>query len=382
MSDREFLRYPDLAGRALGGAVVYANDESFAERENLIKPAPAVHDPTEFGHKGKVYDGWETRRRRTPGHDWAIVRLGVPGVVHGVIVDTAFFRGNYPPEISVEAAGFDGYPTPEQLNTAQWATIVPRAFVEGHAATPFTVDDPRRYTHVRLSMYPDGGIARFRVHGEAVTDPRLLVTGGLDLASLENGGLVTACSNQFYGSPNQLISPGLAKAMADGWENARRRDGGNDFVEFALAGSGRVQLLELDTSYFLFNAPGAAKVTGVDETSADPADPGSWFTLLERTDLSPDTRHRFAVHDAPPATRLRLDVYPDGGLARFHAIGQLSTEGADALWLRWFNTLPDAQLLVALTGMGATEDTIERLRAIRPAATLADLPVEVVALLG
>ncbi|GAA3755462.1 allantoicase [Spinactinospora alkalitolerans] len=374
MTDQEFLRFPDLAVRSLGGAVVYANDESFAERENLIKPTAPLFDESDFGHKGKVYDGWETRRRRTPGHDWAVVRLGAPGVVHGVVVDTAWFKGNYPPEVSVEAAGFEGHPTVEQLNEAEWTTIVPRSPVSGHAANPFAVTDPHRYTHVRLTMYPDGGIARFRVHGEAVVDPRLLVTGGLDLAALENGGRVVGCSNEFYSSPANLISPGRARIMGEGWENARRRDGGNDWVEFALAGCGEVRMLELDTSYFLFNAPGAARVTGCDETASDPADEGAWFTLLERTDLLPDTRHRFVVQTPRPATRLRLDVYPDGGLARFRAVGTPSADGRCALWLRWLNALPRAQADAALSTFGLTGAQIADVLAARPIEKADGLP--------
>ncbi|MFC3995501.1 allantoicase [Nocardiopsis sediminis] len=379
MSGQEFLRYPDLALRSHGGAVVHANDESFAERENLIKPGPAGFDPAAFGHKGKVYDGWETRRRRTPGHDHAIVRLGVPGIVRGVVVDTAWFTGNYPPEVSVEATGLDGHPAPADLDAAEWTVLVPRSPVAGDTANAFAVNDGHRYTHLRLTMYPDGGIARFRVHGEAVADPRLLVTGGLDLAALENGGRVASCSNEFYSSPTNVIAPGLTRSMGEGWENARRRDDGNDHVEIALAASGEVRLLEIDTSYFLFNAPGAVRVSGCDTAAADPADPGSWFTVLDRTDVRPDTRHRFVVDRPRAATRLRLDVYPDGGIARFRAHGTLSAAGHTDLWLRWINTLPEPQAVAALSGLGATADQVKSLLAARPLDTPDALPAALAA---
>src|SRR4051795_11119363 len=113
----DFARLPDLASRALGGAVVAANDEFFAAKENLVLPEPAVQR-SEFGHKGKEYDGWETRRRRTPGHDWAIVRLGAAGIVAGVVIDTAHFRGNYPPRASVDAAAIEGYCSLDELSKA------------------------------------------------------------------------------------------------------------------------------------------------------------------------------------------------------------------------------------------------------------------------
>jgi allantoicase len=206
-----FLSLPDLAGRPAGGAVLWANDDLFAECENLIKPGPAEHRPATFGHKGQVYDGWETRRRRgaTPdAHDSAIIRLGVPGIVRGVVVDTAWFTGNYPPQISVEAAYVAGYPTVEELvDKAQWTTIVERSDVNGDTRNPFKVDSSRRWSHVRLSIYPDGGVARFRVHGEGLLDPRFADGLPLDLAALENGGRITACSNMFYSSPNNLLLP-------------------------------------------------------------------------------------------------------------------------------------------------------------------------------
>ena len=252
---------PDLAVRTLGGSVVYANDELYAERENLITAGPAVFSPATFGLKGQVYDGWETRRRREPGHDHAIVRLGAPGIIHGVVVDTSFFTGNYPPEVSVEATGAEGYPSPAELAAADWITVVPRSPAKGDARNLFEVTDGHRYTHVRLSIYPDGGVARLRVHGEVVPDPRFLA-GTLDLAAAENGGMITGCSDMFYSSAANLIGPGRARTMGEGWENARRRDDGNDWVSVRLAVPGRVRYADLDTSLFVGNAPGWARLTG------------------------------------------------------------------------------------------------------------------------
>ena len=332
----EFRSLPDLAVRTLGGSVVWANDELFAERENLVRPEAPSHDLSSFGHKGKVYDGWETRRRREPGFDEAIIRLGAPGIVHGVVVDTSFFKGNYPPEVSVDAVGLAGYPTLEELQAAPWEPIVPQSPVEGHAENAFVTVPGRRYTHVRLRMHPDGGIARLRVYGEALPDPDLLDIGGVDLAALENGGRVIGCSNIFYSSPNNLISPGLARIMGDGWETARRRDDGNDWVLVRLAAAGVVRLAELDTSYFKGNAPGWASLSGCDALAGgDPDDPATWFELLPRTALQPDTRHRFLLHEAPRATHVRMDIYPDGGMARLRLYGDLAPEGRAELRARW-----------------------------------------------
>ena len=348
--------------------MVWANDELFAERENLIKADAPSHDLSTFGHKGKVYDGWETRRRREPGFDEALVRLGAPGAVHGVVVDTSFFKGNYPPEVSVDATCFTGYPTVAQLHEkADWEPIVPRTAVKGDAENEFATNPGRRWTHVRLRMYPDGGIARLRVHGEALPDPALLDVGGVDLAALENGGRVVGCSNLFYSSPNNLISPGQARIMGEGWETARRRDDGNDWVLVRLAGAGIVRLAELDTMYFKGNAPGAASLSGFDGLAGgDIDDPEAWFEIMPRRDLEPDTRHRFLIPEARRATHVRMDIYPDGGMARLRLFGALAPEGRSELGVRWFNALSEKAALAALVDAGLGQDQAQGLVASRP----------------
>jgi allantoicase len=327
-----FLSLPDLAARPAGGAVSWANDDLFAEKENLIKPAPAEFRPATFGHKGQIYDGWETRRRRgtdSGSHDSAIIRLAVPGLVRGVVVDTAWFTGNYPPQISVEAAYVAGYPSVEELiEKTNWTTIVERSGVNGDTRNPFKVESDRRWSHVRLTIYPDGGVARFRVHGEGLLDPDFAENMTLDLAALENGGRITACSNMFYGSPNNLLLPGTARTMGDGWETSRRRDSGNDWVQIHLASRGVLNAVELDTSYFVGNAPGEARLSGRDGD-------GQWFDLLPVTDLQPDTRHRFLIHDDRPITDARLDIYPDGGMARVRLFGSLTADGLDRIRAAW-----------------------------------------------
>jgi allantoicase len=303
---------------------VWANDELFAGRENLVNPGPAVFTPRTFGAKGQVYDGWETRRRRQPGHDWAIVRLGAPGVVRGVVVDTSWFTGNYPPYASVEACEVEGYPSPTDLAEAEWVEILPRSPLAGDARNPFPVTSGRRFTHVRLSIYPDGGVARLRVHGEAVPDPRLVGAGLVDLAAMELGGLVVGCSDMFYGSPNNLLLPGHARTMGEGWETKRRRDDGNDWVLVRLGLPGAVAMAELDTTHFKGNAPGEARLTGIDESRHPVDGDEGWFGILPRTRLQPDTRHRFVVATRQPATHVRLDIYPDGGMARLRLLGDPS----------------------------------------------------------
>ena len=343
----DFTSLPDLASRALGGSVVFATDDLFAEKENLIKPEPPVFAAGQFGNRGKVYDGWETRRHRAPEHDHAIVRLGIPGIVHGVMVDTSFFRGNYPPQVSVEAVAADGYPSPRELAAMPWQTLVERADAKGDSANGYQVRSPLRWTHVRLSIYPDGGVARLRVHGTPLPDPRFLA-GTIDLAALENGGRVVGCSDQFYASAGNLILPGPAAGMAGGWENARRRGPGNDHVTIALAGPGVVRHVEIDTSYFVGNAPDRVRLLAADVRDAALPPDSAWREVLPVTTVQPDTRHRYLVggkgeggdDGEDVATHVRLDVIPDGGLARLRVYGELIPDALAELRRRSHAALP------------------------------------------
>jgi allantoicase len=290
-----------------------------------------------------------TRARSTtggsPGHDWAIVRLGAAGIVAGVVIDTAFFTGNFPPRASLDGAAVEGHPSVTELQRADWQPLLPLSDLAGDTANVVTVDSDRRVTHVRLGIHPDGGVARLRVHGTVVPDPRLVDAGPFDLAALENGGRIAGVSNAFYGSPHQLIGRGLARSMGEGWENARRREEGNDWVDVALACEGVVTLAELDTSWFLGNAPGAASLTG--RTVA-----GAEVELLPRTRLQPDTRHRFVLPDVPGVAGVRLDVFPDGGMARLRLWGRPTAAGRAELGRRWFDALPDVQALEVLGSLG------------------------------
>ncbi|WP_371359958.1 allantoicase [Streptomyces sp. TP-A0875] len=339
--DLPFTRYANLADRRLGAGAVAANDEFFAQRENLLVPERAEFDPTAFGHKGKVMDGWETRRRRGPAagtpwpgeddHDWALIRLGAPGVIRGIVVDTAHFRGNYPQSVSVEATTVHGSPSPEELlaDDVKWTTLVPRTPVGGHAANGFPVDTEQRFTHVRLKQHPDGGIARLRVHGEVVPDPEWLAArGAFDVVALENGGQVEDASDRFYSPATNTIQPGRSRKMDDGWETRRRRDRGHDWIRYRLAERSRFRAVEIDTAYLVGNAGGWAALSVRD------GEDGEWREVLPRTRLQPDTNHRFVLPEDAVGTHARVDVFPDGGISRLRLFGSLTEDGAARLTAR------------------------------------------------
>ena len=354
----------DLASRWLGGSVVAASDESFGEKENLLTPAPAAFEPGHYGHRGEIVDGWETRRRRSPGHDWAIVRLGAPGVITSVDVDTSFFTGNFPAAVSVEACGCEGYPAPDELTG--WEPVVPRSALTGDSHNIFRVTDGRRFTHVRLSAYPDGGIARLRVLGRVVPDPRGLEELTIDLAGQAYGGAVVASSDDFYTSAGHLVRPDRARTMGEGWETRRRRHGGHDHVVFRLAFPGVIRRIVVDTAHFKYNA--SAEVALLGSPQDPPADSSAWLPLLGRTRLQPDTRHEFASQCDRPVGAVRLDAFPDGGLSRVRLIGRIDPAARRAAGYRWFNSMPAAQVVRCLTGAGMEPDLAAAMAGRRPLA--------------
>ncbi|MEU3653152.1 allantoicase [Streptomyces sp. NPDC032161] len=346
-TDLPFTDLVDLADRRLGAGVIAANDEFFAQRENLLVPERAVFDPERFGHKGKVMDGWETRRRRGADahhpfpapdeHDWALIRLGAPGVIRGIVVDTAHFRGNYPQRVSIQATAVDGAPGPEELlaDDVKWEEIVPPTPVRGHAANGFEITSGRRHTHLRLCQHPDGGIARLRVHGEVLPDPSWLAAlGTFDLVSVLNGGSHQDASDRFYSSPTQIILPGTSRRMDDGWENRRRRvRDTNDWVRFRLPAQGAVRAVEIDTACLKGNAAGWIALHGRN------GETGEWFEIIPRTRLQPDTLHRFPLRAPAVVTHVRLDAFPDGGIARMRLHGSLTEAGAADLARRYERAL-------------------------------------------
>lgn len=358
MSDAtDFTTLPDLACARLGGRVLAANDEFFAPKENLLAAADPVSDPDRYTDRGKWMDGWETRRRREPGHDWCIVQLGLPGVPRGVVVDTSHFCGNYPESCSLEGCEAPADAEPGELigdqggDGVEWHEVLPRTPLAGDAENRFALASPYRCTHLRLRIYPDGGVARLRVHGEVVPRAAELCGGGalggdtVDLASLALGARVVDASDRFFGAAANLLLPDEPRGMFDGWETRRRRGPGNDWVILDLAAAGTPERIEIDTSHFKGNAPGSCSI----ESDADPdaprgatdADGSRWTPLLPRTPLQPHHRHELDVASPGRAVRrVRFQIYPDGGVARLRIFGRIAPDAAEAAALAELNVRP------------------------------------------
>ncbi|XP_029451667.1 probable allantoicase isoform X2 [Rhinatrema bivittatum] len=371
----DFVQLNDLASETVGGKVLFATDDWFAVAENLLKRRNPEFKADVFTEFGKWMDGWETRRKRIPGHDWCIIQLGVPGIIYGFDVDTRFFTGNYAPRMSIQAASLKQEDLPElpsrgermgtaasdqefesvtKLKSDTWMTLVPmRELKAGYLDTShnyFSVQSKQRWTHIRLNIYPDGGIARLKVYGIGQQDWSAVGPNDLeDLLAMANGGVCLGFSDAHFGHPKNLIGLGRANDMEDGWETARRLDrppvlkvddngilqvSGSEWTIFRLAHPGIISQIEIDTNHFKGNFPDSCKI---DATVLTPQEENEgikqkwnikqglkWKPLLSVTKLKPHKRHFFEgstikLYDV--ITHVRFTIAPDGGVSRLRLWG-------------------------------------------------------------
>jgi allantoicase len=324
MKTSSLLELVDLASERLGASVVAANDEFFAPKENLIKSGAPVWREGEYTERGKWMDGWETRRRRDSGeYDWCIIQLGAAGVVSGVDVDTSHFKGNFPESCAIETCCLAAVPAIDDLLRATWSEVLPRTPLEGDSHNVIPIETASSATHLRLRIFPDGGVARLRVYGTVVADwDRLSRQGDVDLAAAQHGGVVVACSDMFFGSRHNLIMPGDATHMGDGWETKRRRGPGHDWTVIRLGSAGTIRRVHIDTRHFKGNAPGACSLEGCSSPERIPDAQISWREILPRTPLRPHARHEFETHAIENVTHVRFNIFPDGGVGRLRLYGR------------------------------------------------------------
>jgi allantoicase len=318
----------DLAQPRLGGDVVYATDDFFADKARLIDPAEPVFIPGKYDDNGKWMDGWESRRKRIPGHDWAIVRLGAPGEIAGFEIDTRNFTGNYPPRASIEGCVSDAVIPPED---ADWTTLVPVLDLNGNDRRWVKSQAGGVWTHVRLSIFPDGGVARLRVYGRIHKDwTRVGDDAVIDLLAMENGGRGLIANDEHFGRVENLTAPGRGKDMGDGWETRRRREPGHDWAILELGHLGTISEITVDTAHFKGNYPDRCSIQATATASGSPqeiaAQAEGWPVLLPETKLQMDHIHVFTGEIQPhdPVRFVRLNIYPDGGVSRLRLKGRLA----------------------------------------------------------
>lgn len=319
----------DLAQPRLGSMVVYATDEFFAAKERLIEPAAPIFIPDKYDDNGKWMDGWESRRKRGPGHDSCIVKLGVPGQIRGFDIDTRHFTGNFPPAASIDACVSESEVPGED---AGWEELLARVELKGNAHHFHSIDSAIHFTHIRLNIYPDGGVARLRVYGAIQPDwSKYGAEEIIDLVAIENGGQAFCCSDEHYGSIRNLNAPGRGVNMGDGWETARRRGPGHDWALLKLGHAGEIKMVEIDTTHFKGNYPDRASIQAAYAPNGlqDPVDQGAlWQVLMPEVKLEMDKQHVFTreIQQLGAVTHVRLNIFPDGGVSRIRLFGHVAAE--------------------------------------------------------
>ncbi|MBY6199256.1 allantoicase [Vibrio hangzhouensis] len=318
-------QYINLADDKLGAQALYATDDFFADKSRLLRREAPVWKEDLYDDNGKWMDGWESRRKRGEGYDYCVVKLGLAGTIAGIDIDTSFFTGNYPPSASIDAIYS---PDADPTDATDWEEILPSQSLEGDKHHLSEVNSDKVYTHVRLNIYPDGGVARLRVYGSPSVDwDAIDELQQVDLAAVENGGRALACSDEHYGNKSNILGPGRGENMGDGWETARRRTPGNDWVIVALGHAGNVGRVVVDTAHFKGNYPDSCSIQaayvkgGTDDQVATQS--LFWKELLPSQKLSAHNIHEFVaeVNDIGPVTHVRLNIFPDGGISRLRLFG-------------------------------------------------------------
>jgi allantoicase len=326
-----FAQLTDLAAERLGGKVLYATDDFFAEKENLIKPGRGIFIPDKYTDRGKWMDGWESRRKRTPGHDWCVVQLATPGRVAGFDIDTNYFLGNHPPHASIEAALIEDPSSISDWEEVAWEEILPQSHLDPGSQNFYPSHSNKIYSHIRLHIYPDGGVARLKVYGEVHKDWTDQHDRLVDLASALHGAKAIACNDMFFSSMNNLCMPGRGVNMGDGWETKRNRTPGNrDWVMLKLARPGVIEKIIVDTCHFKGNYPDRCSIEGCYSESDETVlhDQVLWETILPEQKLQADHEHEFEKEIAPHSriSHVRLNIFPDGGISRLRLFGKIKDE--------------------------------------------------------
>ncbi len=316
------LTHVDLLSERYGGQALKCNDEFFAEANNLTKRGEPIFIEDRYTNRGKWMDGWETRRRRAEGHDWCILRLGLVGKIRALNVDTTFFKGNAPERVSIDAC----YSKADPDENSEWTTLLNTTQIKPHQHNRFEIISPNPWSHLRLNIFPDGGVARLRVYGEPHVDwSDLLPNELVDLAASTNGGRALACSDMFFSPMNNIIAPGRGVNMGDGWETRRRRDPGNDWLIVRLACPGSLVRVLIDTCHFKGNFPDRFSLEGALTEATDVTSPDiEWLPVIDSTPLKAHTEHLYQVelqNTEHIFSHVRLNIFPDGGVSRMRIFG-------------------------------------------------------------
>ena len=314
----------DLAQPRLGTKVIYKTDDFFASANRIINPTEPVFKVGVFDKHGKWMDGWESRRKRTAGHDYIIIKLGKPGTIKKVDVDTSHFNGNQPAMISIEGANSNS----NKINQLKWQPLLSKKKTKANSHHYFTVNSDKVFTHIKFNIFPDGGVARLRLYGSIAKSSKLK-NKKINLASLLDGSSVIACNNEHFGKAENILAPGKAKNMGDGWETRRRRGKGFDWLILNSLDGKEIDKIEISTHHFKGNFPShcslqAAYLPNSKNSKQIVKSSTKWKYLLKDAKLSANKVHVFKnnLMKKDKINFIKINIFPDGGISRFRIYGK------------------------------------------------------------
>ena len=315
----------DLAQPRLGSKVIFKTDDFFASAHRIIDPRPPVFKDGLFDKNGKWMDGWESRRKRISGHDYLIIKLGKSGSVSKADIDTSHFNGNQPSMVSLEGC----YSELNNIKSFKWKTLIGKKNIKANSHHIFSSSSKSIFTHIKLNIFPDGGVARLRLYGNISKENNNFRNKKINLASLLNGASVIACNNEHFGKAENILAPGKAKNMGDGWETRRRRDKGFDWLILNSIKGEKIHKIEISTHHFKGNYPShcslqAAYIANKKTSSAIVKSSNEWKFLLNKVKLSPNKTHKFMnkLMKNNKINFIKINIFPDGGISRFKIFGQ------------------------------------------------------------
>ena len=317
----------NLAEPRLGSKVIFKTDDFFASASRIINPNPPIFKEGVFDKHGKWMDGWETRRRRRKGFDYLIIKLGKPGKIFNVDIDTAHFSGNQPTHASLQAC-YSNKKKPN--NKSRWITILNKKKLDPNKNHNFNIKNKSIFTHIKLNIYPDGGVARLRIFGEIEMKNVNFGSKMINLCSMLNGASIIGCNNEHFGRAENILAPGKGKNMGDGWETKRSRGKNFDWLIIKFGRPGKINKIEIDTHHFKGNYPDscsvqAAYISKKISNNSIVRKSNKWKLLLNKAKLNANKKHSFnsKTMQKNKINFIRINIYPDGGISRIRAFGKV-----------------------------------------------------------
>jgi allantoicase len=317
----------NLADPRLGTKVIFKTDDFFASAKRIINNQAPIFKEGVFDNHGKWMDGWETRRKRKKGFDYLIIKLGKPGKISNIEIDTKYFSGNHPTEASLEAC-FKKKGNPN--NKSKWVSILKKKKIKANNNHNFKIQTNSIFTHIKLNIFPDGGVARLRIFGEIALEKFNFKNKTINITSILNGASIVGCNNEHFGKAENILTPGRGKNMGDGWETRRSRGINSDWVIIKCGLVGKINKIEIDTHHFKGNYPDSCSIQTAyihkkKSNSIIIQKSKKWNLILSKTKLKANKKHIFKnkIMSKNKINFMKINIFPDGGISRIRAFGKV-----------------------------------------------------------